>query len=229
MTFSGFNQDTLTFLSDLAAHNTKDYFAANRDRYETMLESGREFVEEAGRSLARISPDVHAVPKVNGSIFRINRDIRFSKDKSPYKETFDLWFWAGERKVALSGFFARVSPEEFGLGAGAHSLDSAGLKRFRSAVASPESGAELAAIAKKLGRAGIDLEGAHYKRYPRGFDDSGPASEFLLHNSLHGYVTVDPEIITDGKALMAHVRKTWRRLEPVHRWLTEHVAAPEQR
>jgi uncharacterized protein (TIGR02453 family) len=229
MTFSGFDHDALTFLADLAANNTKEYFAANRDRYEALLASGKEFVEEAGTALSKISPDVHAEPRVNGSIFRINRDARFLHGQGPYKETFDLWFWAGERKVALTGFFARVSPDEFGLGVGAHRFDSLALHRFRTAVASEAGGSELDSIATKLERSGTTIEGAHYSRYPKGFDHTGPGAGFLLHNSLHAYVAADPEIVTDGKAVMAHTRKIWRSLAPIHRWLIDHVAAPEQR
>lgn len=227
MTFSGFDDDALGFLADLRANNSRDFFAANRPRYEAMLESGKEYVTEAGKALTKIAPEVHAEPRINGSIFRINRDIRFSRDKTPYKDTFDFWFWAGERKGALSGFFARVSPDEFGVGVGAHGLDSGSLKRFRAAVAAPCSGAELSRVAKKLSRSGIELEGAHYKRMPRDFDDSGPAAEFLLYDSLSAYVSHDPNIVTDGKAVMAASRKVWRSLAPVHNWLMGNVADPD--
>ena len=224
MAFSGFDEDTLDFLADLRANNSKEFFTDNRSRYDAMMETGKVFVTEAGKSLSKIAPEVHAEPKVNGSIFRINRDIRFSKDKTPYKDTFDFWFWEGERKGALSGFYARISPDEFGVGVGAHGMDSGAIKRFRRAVADKDSGAELAKLSAKIEKAGIEIGSKHYKRYPKGLDDTGPASEFLLYNSLSAYVAQDPAIVEDGKALMASCRTTWRKLSPIHKWLMANVA-----
>lgn len=222
--FSGFPPDTLEFLAELRANNTKDFFDDNRARYDEAIEAAKLFVVRSGEVLAKIAPEAEADPRINGSIFRINRDIRFSKDKTPYKEHLDFWFWQGERREAVSGFFARVNPEEFGVGAGAYSFDSARLARFRAAVADPATGKELAAIAKKLAKVGLHLGTEHYKRTPKGFDESGPASEFLRHNSLHAYAAHDPDVALDATAAMAACRTTWRRLAPLHQWLVDNVA-----
>ena len=80
-------------------------------------------------------PGIATEARVNGSIFRINRDTRFSKDKTPYKDHLDFWFWEGQRKTALSGLFLRIAPAAVTVGAGAHGFDPTRLARYRAAVA----------------------------------------------------------------------------------------------
>ncbi|MEM6991152.1 MAG: DUF2461 family protein, partial [Myxococcota bacterium] len=90
--FDGFPKQTLTFLKGLGANNDKAWFTAHRADYDNyFMEPAKHFVVALGERLAKSSPGIHAEPKVNGSIFRINRDVRFSKDKRPYKDHLDLW------------------------------------------------------------------------------------------------------------------------------------------
>ena len=82
--FDGFPKTATTFLKGLAKNNSKAWFDANRADYESgLLEPCKDFVVAIGPKLAKIAPDIHAEPKVSGSIMRINRDTRFSKDKTP--------------------------------------------------------------------------------------------------------------------------------------------------
>ena len=109
--FDGFPKQTLTFLRGLRRNNTKAWFEEHRGDYEQYwVDPAKAFVDSAGAGLQSIAP-VAAEPRVNGSIFWINRDIRFSKDKTPYKDHLDFWFWEGSRKTAPSGFFLRISPD----------------------------------------------------------------------------------------------------------------------
>ena len=92
--FKGFSPDTISFFLQLRQNNNKPWFDAHRQMYnEAVMDPSRAFVEALGRRLATIAPGVHADPRVNRSIFRINRDVRFSKDKSPYKPYFASLFW----------------------------------------------------------------------------------------------------------------------------------------
>ena len=96
-----FPQETVAFLTDLRAHNEKAWFEANRARYDSgFIEPAKAFVEAIGPELNDLVPRIHAEPSVGGSIFRINRDIRFSSDKRPYKDHLDFWFWEGDRHAA---------------------------------------------------------------------------------------------------------------------------------
>src|SRR5579862_1483254 len=95
--FEGFPRSGLEFLSGLAANNNKAWFEEHRNEYEKcLLEPAKDLVVDLGSKLQdQVSPNIQADPRFNGSIMRISRDIRFSKDKSPYKNWLGLWFWEG--------------------------------------------------------------------------------------------------------------------------------------
>jgi uncharacterized protein (TIGR02453 family) len=201
-TFGGFPPETIRFLRELRANNTKDWFDAHRADYEAYW----------------VAP-----AKAFVIALRINRDTRFSRDPSPYKDHLDFWFWEGERRDAVSGFFARLSPEFLGVGAGCHSLDPERLTRFRRAVAHPASGEELARIAKLVEGGGYELGGAALRRPPAGLPADGPAGRFLLHKALfvHHDEPVDDRVHTT--AILATCARHWQAMAPLHRWLTDHV------
>ncbi len=85
MAFDGFPRQTLTFLEGISKNNNEGWFDQRRANYdEYWVEAGKDFVVGAGEILRGIRKRVHAEPRINGALFRINRDIRFSKDKTPY-------------------------------------------------------------------------------------------------------------------------------------------------
>lgn len=93
-TSTGFPAETLAFLRGLAENNTKAWFEAHRADYQAhYVEPALAFVAALGPRLQQIAPGAQFEPRINGSLFRINRDVRFSADKSPYKHHIDLWFW----------------------------------------------------------------------------------------------------------------------------------------
>ena len=103
---------TVEFLAELRAHNSREWFDAHRARYERdLLAPAKQLVTELAPLLERLAPGIRAEPRVLGSIFRINRDTRFSSDKRPYKDHLDFWFWHGDRARAVSGLFLRITPE----------------------------------------------------------------------------------------------------------------------
>lgn len=223
----GFPPETISFLRELRDHNRKDWFDAHRAEYEAYwVTPAKAFVVAAGQELAELAPGIRAEPRVLGSILRINRDTRFSRDPSPYKHHLDFWFWEGERRRAVSGFFARLTPEVLGVGAGCHGLDPERLARFRQAVADPSSGTELAGVAQRLEAAGYQLAGATLKRPPADFATGGPAGRFLPHKALfvHHDEPTDERVHT--AAVLAICMGHWRTLAPLHRWLTDNVQVP---
>ncbi|HSA96315.1 MAG TPA: DUF2461 family protein, partial [Acidobacteriota bacterium] len=97
-TFSGFRKGTLRFFSELRKNNNRAWFEAHRASYEeNVMAPAKLFVTGLGVRLKTIVPGIIAVPAVNKSIFRINRDTRFSLDPSPYKTNLGLYFWDGAR------------------------------------------------------------------------------------------------------------------------------------
>jgi len=225
VTFPGFPAETLSFLRGLRANNTRVWFDAHRDQYELFyVTPAREFVVAAGEVLATFAPGVRAEPRILGSIFRVNRDTRFSPDKRPYKDHIDFWFWEGERKTAISGFFLRLAPELVGLGAGCHGFDPRQLAAYRAAACDPAVGRELLRAMEPVQDAGYAIDGVRYQRLPRGFEASAPGNHHLLkYGGLFVHHDLRETDATDGVLLMDACERHWRVLAPLHRWLVDHV------
>lgn len=221
--FTGFPTETTTFLTKLSANNSKEWFDAHRSDYEQYwLEPARAFVVAAAERLVRLSPNIRAEPRVNGSIFRINRDIRFSKDKTPYKTTLDIWFWEGVRRKAVSGYFLRISPDELGIGVGAHGFDKDQLNAYRAAVVDPRAGAMLRETVAEIESSGWPVKGEQLKQLPRGFEARDPFEErYLRYSALWtGEDTPAPKSLRSGR-LVSYAINRWAKQAPLHRWLVD--------
>lgn len=214
-----FPSDTLAFLTELRANNDKTWFDANRDRYQaSYVEPAKAFVETVAPALRKIAPEIEAEPRVLGSIFRINRDTRFSTDKRPYKDHLDLWFWHGDRKTAVSGLFLRIAPDEIIVGAGAHGFDRERLAHYRDAVAHDEHGASLARLVARIEKAGYGIGGETYARTPRTHAVDAGRERFLRHSALYGERT-EPATLAVDRALVPALLRHWAALAPLHAWL----------
>ena len=224
--FPGFSKDTPKFLRGLSKNNNKKWFDAHRDDYEAhYLEPAKVLVSALGERVARIAPNVSAEPRVNGSIFRVNRDIRFTTDKTPYKDHIDIWLWEGpDRKTATSGFYLRIRANGIEIGAGAHHFDKPLLDAYRKRLRNPRTAAALERAVAKVERAGFPVQGEHYKRLPRGVEAGSPAQERLLrHNALWcgGSEKLPTEFYSH--AFVGYCVGTWKKLLPVQRWLADEL------
>lgn len=226
MSFNGFPKGGLDFLAELARNNRTEWFKANKSRYEELLlNPSREFVKEMGRKLARIAPRINADPRVNQSLFRINRDTRFSKDKTPYKTHAAIWFWEGAgKRMESSGFYFHIEPGEVLLAAGHHDLSPAQLALYRQAVAGEKTGRDLEkAIQKVLAQGPYTVGGSHYKRVPRGFPADHPRAELLKHNGLYAHFQGPPPAELFTPEAVDYCYGIFHDLSPVHLWLQENL------
>ena len=221
-----FTQATLDFLSGIAAHNDKAWFEANRDLYERgYVAAGQAFVEAVGPRLKAISPTLQFAPKINGSLSRINRDVRFSKDKRPYKDHLDLWFWHGEKRSwNTPGFWFRLRPDSVHLGAGMHGFMPETLESFRHAVVLPRSGKALvAAVAEVRANGDYQIGERTRQRPPRGFEAPEDRADFLLYEGLTAgtmlpvSAALEPDFVD---VCVRHFTAAW----PVGKWLLEEIA-----
>jgi uncharacterized protein (TIGR02453 family) len=169
------------FLRDLAANNNREWFQANKHRYEDELrEPALQFVRDFAPHLADISPYFRADPRRSGgSMFRIYRDVRFSKDKRPYKTYTGLQFRHEQGKDAhCPGFYLHLEPREIFMGVGIWHPDGETLRAIRAAIDEhPERW-------KKITRARrftdtFELAGDSLKRAPQGYDTDHPLIEDL--------------------------------------------------
>ncbi len=224
--FEGFSRDLPAFLGELQENNSKAWFDANRKRYEAVyLEPAKRFVEAIGPALAAISPDIAAEPRVNGAIMRINRDIRFSKDKTPYKTTCDLHFLEGRTKLKSNpAYVFRITPDDFWIGAGAHGFTKLQLEAYRAALVDATKGQAIREALQAAADAGFtEVGGAHYKTVPRGFPADHPNAALLKHAML--YVTrrePHPDALF-GPGAVDYCLDAYTALRPVQAWLVEVV------
>ena len=176
-----FTKATFQFLSDLEANNSKDWFDANRDRYETLWkEAALDFIATVSDRMAALQPSLQAVPKLNGSLRRINRDVRFSKDKSPYSGRLHMVFWAGDHPNRSPGMHIVLNPGGVGYGAGQWAFEPSALATIRRRIAGKEGEALIGAI-DLAGKVGCRMGEPDLARLPKGFDADGHRAELLRH------------------------------------------------
>jgi uncharacterized protein (TIGR02453 family) len=216
--FPGFPLGLLHFLSDLAKHNNRTWFKANKFRYEQeLLEPALAFIRAMADPLARLSPHFRAEPKkVGGSLMRIYRDVRFGKDKRPYKTNVGIQFrHEAGRDVHSPGFYFHIDPDEVFLGVGIWRPDSKSLGKIRQAIHKDSASWKRAKNSKAF-RDRYLLGGDSLKRPPRGYDAGHPLLEDLRRKDHIGVMQLDhdelfePDLVKNtianfraGKAYMA--------------------------
>jgi len=219
---------TLTFLRGLKRHNERPWFEAHRAEYEAVVkEPMRELIEEMDVRLARLAPEIIGDPK--RSMFRIYRDIRFSKDKSPYKTHASCWFYHrdGSRAVGReaagggAGFYFQIAPGDSFTGGGMWMPPREALLKLREAIAEdPKEFAKIATerrLARRFGGLDEDEE-AVLKRVPRGFAPDHPGARWLkLQSFVTGRALSDAQAI--GARLPALLEADFRLMLPLVRWI----------
>ncbi len=218
--FEGFSPKVRTWFMGLEADNSKTYFSAHRD-----------FFDEAIRGQMRAMLDELSVT-FGGEVklFRQNRDIRFSPDKSPYKtNTYGILRGSD---VAPQGLYASISADGLVAGSGYHSLARDQLERYREAVADDASGLALEAAVAKVSSAGLELWGDSLRTTPRGYPKDHPRIEQLRRKSLFLGARTKVGRGIGRDAALELVAGTWRAARPVTSWLDDHVGPstmPERR
>lgn len=181
-----FTQQTVEFLTELTHNNDRDWFNANKSRYETHVrDAALEVISALQGSLFDMSPHLKVEPKVQGgSLFRIHRDTRFSKDKTPYKTHCAMRFEhnGGTRDRPAPGMYFQISADHAGLGAGIWRPPGPVLTELRQAMAADPAG--WCAVRDPLLEAGWSFMGESLKRPPRGFDADHPLVDDLKRKSL---------------------------------------------
>lgn len=224
MAAPGFTAGTLRFLRGLDKNNAKPWFDMHRGKYEAeLLEPAKAFVEALGDTLHGFAPGVMAEPRINGSIRRMNRDLRFSKDKRPYKNYLDLNFPEGRKDTGMCGvsFFMRVTPKSLVIGAGAHFFAPDKLKAYRAAVLDDEAGEAIAAIVKKIAKSGYHVGAKSFAKPPRGVPADHPRADLLRHSGLYAYVETPVDEKAIGAGLMKIAAAHFKKLHPINEWLIE--------
>ncbi|MGB3363235.1 MAG: DUF2461 domain-containing protein [Thermodesulfobacteriota bacterium] len=224
--FNGFTKSTFKFFKELENNNTREWFEENRGVFEkNVLEPAQEFVMQMGERLKVLSPKIVAIPKTDKSIFRIYRDVRFSKDKTPYKTHLGIFLWEGPRKkLGNPGFYLQLDKSQILIAGGLYQLPSELTKSYRDAVSDPKKGAEIRKILKKITKnPSYKLGGNHYKRIPRGYDPDNPNSDLLLHNGLYAYQEGPIPEEVHSRDFLDYSFKVFNDMLPLHSWIRDNV------
>ncbi len=221
MAFNGFSGEMLRFLAGLKENNSKEWFDSYRGDYEKyIMEPSREFVVDMGERLREVVPEIVAVPRVNQSLFRLNRDTRFSKNKSPYKTNIGIFFWEGSGpRMENPGFYFHVEHNSLMVGGGMHTFSKPFLERYRNAVANDVLGPLLEKAIGEVESAGFEVGRKTYKQVPRGYDRNHVRAELLLFG---GLTAADDGTVPNefySVKLLDYCLERFEGMLPLHRWL----------
>ena len=222
-----FTNATFTFLKDLAENNNREWFQRNKHRYEDHVKDPAiRFITDFGTHLNTLSEHFRSDPRtVGGSMFRIHRDTRFSKDKTPYKTFIGIQFRHELGKDAHApGFYLHIDRGGCFAGAGMWHPDSPSLKKIREAIVEDPQ-AWKRTVGTKRFCDGYVLEGARLKRPPKGFDPDHPLVEDLKRKDFIGVAKLPKKVITDPKLPQELVR-VFRTGTPLVEFLCGAVGVP---
>jgi uncharacterized protein (TIGR02453 family) len=224
---ASFGPELLAYLSDLSANNDRDWFAANRHRYEEqLLEPALAFIDAFAPRLEKISPHFRADARPRGgSLFRIYRDTRFAKDKSPYKTNVGIHFRHEQAKDAHTpGYYLHIGPDDVFAGGGIWHPDTAAATRIREAIVADPKGWTRATRARPFARR-LELGGDSLKRVPPWADPEHPLAEDLKRKDYFGWAKLsEDDVVAPG--FVDEYAKVCRAGTPLMQFLCEALDLP---
>ena len=208
--FTGFPVAALDFYDDLEMDNTKSFWAAHKHVYEEsvrlpMLALTGALAGEFGQA----------------KVFRPYRDVRFAKDKTPYKTAQGAIVNVG----AATGYYVEVGAPGVRVGGGYYHAGGPDLARIRAAIDTEHSGEELASLVAELRADGFEIRGEQLKTTPRGYDAGHPRIDLLRYRSLSLGRSYGFDKLIHGPELLTRVRDDWRSLRPLVEWIRVRVDA----
>ncbi|SEM64396.1 DUF2461 domain-containing protein [Streptacidiphilus jiangxiensis] len=205
MSFQGWPAEALEFYEGLEAENSKEYWTSHKDVYERCVR------EPMAALLEELAPAYG-----EAKVFRPNRDIRFSADKSPYKTHIGA--------VLEGGGYVQLSADGLGAGSGCYAMTPDQLARYREAVAEEKPGKALESVITKLTGAGIEIM-AHgrLKSAPRGYPKDHPRIDLLRNKSMAAWRQWPVEPWLGTAEAKKHLVGFLRATRPLNAWLAEHV------
>ena len=218
--YARFQSETIAFLDELSANNNRDWFNENKRRYEEqVLDVALRFIQSMQDPLAEIAPHFVAMPtRVGGSLMRVYRDTRFSRNKTPYKTNIGIQFRHERAKdVHSPGYYLHIEPRQVFLGAGMWRPDSEPLRAIRERiVARPAEWRRI--LEDPLFKRHYGLQGDALQRPPRGFDKDHEFIDDIKRKSFIAVRDLDPDACLKPQ-FQRTVENTFRAAEPFMRFL----------
>ena len=225
--YARFKPETLRFLEELSANNNRPWFNDNKSRYEEqVLDVALRFIQSMQDPLHEIAPHFVAQPtRVGGSLMRVYRDTRFSKNKLPYKTNIGIQFRHElARDVHSPGYYVHIAPGEVFLGAGMWRPDSDSLRGIRERIAAKPAEWRRV-VGDKAFERHFALGGEALKRPPRGFAKDHELIEDIKRKSFIAVRNLDSDAPL-GSGFQKTVELSFRSAEPLMRFLCKSVGVP---
>ncbi len=214
------SKSTLNFLKDIKANNNREWFAENKPRYETAKEDFEIFVNALIQKIALFDKSIsHLTAK--GCVYRIYRDVRFSKDKSPYKAHFGAYITSSSKKSdvhANAGYYIHIEHNKSMLAGGAYSPPSDWLNAIRQEIDYNTDEFKKIINGKDFKKYFVEIEGEKLVRPPKGYEPNHPEIELLKFKSyLASQIVSDKEVLSSD--FLSHSAKVFKTLYPFNCFL----------
>jgi uncharacterized protein (TIGR02453 family) len=215
---------TTAFLKDLKNNNLKTWFDENRARYEAARKNFEDVVNEILEEFSAVEKDISDL-KARDCMFRINRDVRFSKNKSPYKTNFAAYFSRGGKKSPFAGYYFHVEPGQSFAGGGLWAPLPADTKKVRQEIDYCQEEFKKIISTRKFKAVFSDLDKSEANslvNIPKGYEKDHPAGDYI---KLKSWIATRP--VTDAelkdKNLSSLVTDTFKTLQPLIRFINRSI------
>jgi len=220
--FSGFPREGLTFLDNVIINNSKEWLDDHKDEYEKYIVApNKAYVEEMGEHLQILVPTIHAIPKINKSLFRIYRDARFHR-LDPIKERIGIIFWQGAtHRMQSSSFYMHYDPFEIFVATGIRNFKAPLLATYREYIKNNAKREALHNILEELKNKGYSIPEPQYKRYPLGLDKDDRYAYLYLYGAMYAYTTFTPDKTFHSESIIDRNFKIYEDMLDLQQWVYE--------
>jgi uncharacterized protein (TIGR02453 family) len=226
--FNGFSPKFMKFFRELSNNNSREWFNANKPRFQEDVQAPMsEFIAALAPHLEKVSPHYVADPRPNGgSMFRIYRDMRFSKDKRPYKENAGVHLRHGRGKDAHApGFYIHLSPKEVFYGGGIWYPPGPHLKKIREAIRDDPAAWKKVATNKRIVEQCGGIDGSGLTRPPRGFEEDTAFIEDIKRKSFFALQNAKPKSI-ESPDFVKEVHEAMKTAKPLMKFVCDAIDVP---
>jgi len=228
MHFKGFPKEGLDFLSNIIINNSKEWLDDHKEEYEKYIVTpNKAYVEEMGEHLQILVPNIHAIPKVNKSLFRIYRDARFHR-LDPIKERIGIIFWQGAtHRMQSASFYMHYDPFEVFVATGIRNFKAPLLAVYREYIKNDVKRETLHNILESLRNKGYTIPEAKYKRFPLGLNKEDTHAYLYLYGAMFAFKIFEPDETFHSESIIDRNFKVYEDMLDLHQWIYQLTCVEE--
>ncbi len=212
------SKESIHFIEDLKNNNNRDWFLENKKRFEALKTDYHRLIAEILEGMIPLDDSLKNL-EVKDCAFRIYRDVRFSKDKTPYKTHLGIWMSSGQKNTNLSGYYIQLEKGASFIAAGVYWPEAENLKKIRKEIAFFHDELEAIVNDKKFKSEFGNLDQEHaLKTMPKGYEKDHPAIEFLKLKSFTATSKIDDKLLSD-KDFVKKITEKLIILKPLNEFL----------